>query len=115
MMLRWNCWVVPKRRSGDRALLHTWETHLIGRPVWQVIPLEKIQYRLEDSLETGAKQYVPEQTLKINMLHPDQLTGARQRDGLNCELLVADAETPANFGSGAKPIRLPSPTREQRN
>ncbi|MGD1859577.1 MAG: GAF domain-containing protein [Leptolyngbyaceae cyanobacterium] len=49
----------------DHTLRERWETELINRPVWEIIPIEKLQYRLEDSLETGAKHYVPEQTLKV--------------------------------------------------
>jgi adenylate cyclase len=104
----------PEEESGDRALLHTWETHLIGRPVWQVIPLEKIRYRLEDSLETGAKQYVPEQTLKINMLHPEQSTGAANGTASNCELLVADADNPGQFWLWGKTDTAPISYAEQR-
>ncbi|MGF1460568.1 MAG: GAF domain-containing protein [Leptolyngbyaceae cyanobacterium] len=49
----------------DHTLREAWEKQLINRPVWDIIPLEKLQFRLEDSLETGAKHYVPEQTLKV--------------------------------------------------
>ncbi|MEM1309463.1 MAG: GAF domain-containing protein [Cyanobacteria bacterium P01_D01_bin.71] len=49
----------------DHTLREIWENQLINRYVWEVIPIEKLQYRLEDSLETGAKHYVPEQTLKV--------------------------------------------------
>ncbi len=87
----------PEEESGDRTLLHTWENQLIGRPVWQVIPLEKIQFRLEDSLETGAKHYVPEQTLKINMLHPSLGQGQANGRSSSCELLVPDTDNPQHF------------------
>jgi adenylate cyclase len=40
-----------------------------------VIPLEKLQFRLEDSLETGAKHYVPEQTLKLGIWQASQDRG----------------------------------------
>ncbi|MEO1094746.1 MAG: GAF domain-containing protein [Cyanobacteria bacterium J06638_28] len=55
----------PEPTDGDRSLQETWEQHLVHRCVWDIIPIEKLQFRLEDSLETGAKHYVPEQTLKI--------------------------------------------------
>ncbi len=40
-----------------------WERNLIGRLVWEVVPIENLQFRLEDSLKTGAKHFVPEQNL----------------------------------------------------
>ncbi|MEC4984663.1 MAG: GAF domain-containing protein [Oscillatoria sp. PMC 1068.18] len=44
-----------------------WECKLIGRYVWDVVPIENLQFRLTDSLKTGAKHYVPEQTLRIGV------------------------------------------------
>ncbi|MEH2291890.1 GAF domain-containing protein [Nostoc sp.] len=44
-----------------------WEQHLIGRLVWEVVPIENLQMRLEDSLKTGAKHYVPEQSLMVGL------------------------------------------------
>ena len=37
--------------------------NLMGQLLWEVVPLENLQMRLEDSLKTGAKHYVPEQSL----------------------------------------------------
>ncbi|NEP87665.1 MAG: GAF domain-containing protein [Okeania sp. SIO2C2] len=42
-----------------------WEEKLIGRSVWEVIPIENLQFRLEDSLQHGTRQYVPEQNLRV--------------------------------------------------
>ncbi|RQH23321.1 GAF domain-containing protein [Okeania hirsuta] len=42
-----------------------WEEKLIGRYVWEVIPIENLQFRLEDSLQHGTRQYVPEQNLRV--------------------------------------------------
>ncbi len=53
------------QEDTDRTLREAWEKQLINRHVWDIIPIEKLQFRLEDSLETGAKHYVPEQTLKV--------------------------------------------------
>ncbi|WP_445634988.1 Adenylate cyclase [Nostoc sp. DSM 114161] len=50
-----------------------WEQNLIGRRVWEVVPIENLQMRLEDSLKTGAKHYVPEQSLIVGLY---QLTSA---------------------------------------
>ncbi|MEH2381646.1 MAG: GAF domain-containing protein [Nostoc sp.] len=44
-----------------------WEQNLIGRLVWEVVPIENLQMRLEDSLKTGAKHYVPEQNLLVGL------------------------------------------------
>lgn len=51
------------------ADLHTkssgqiWEYKLTGRYIWEVIPVDHLQLRLQDSLKYGARHYVPEQTL----------------------------------------------------
>lgn len=44
-----------------------WEMKLIGRPVWEVVPIEKLRSRLHDSLQHGTKQYVPEQSLRVGI------------------------------------------------
>ncbi|WP_226889622.1 GAF domain-containing protein [Nostoc sp. MG11] len=44
-----------------------WEQNLIGRLVWEVVPIENLQMRLVDSLKTGAKHYVPEQSLTVGV------------------------------------------------
>jgi adenylate cyclase len=51
--------------SKNNKLL--WEPNLIGRLVWEVVPIENLQMRLEDSLKTGAKHYVPEQSLMVGV------------------------------------------------
>ncbi|MBD2194463.1 MULTISPECIES: GAF domain-containing protein [Calothrix] len=48
---------------------HLWEQNLLGRFVWEVVPIENLQMRLEDSLKTGAKHYVPEQNLTVGLYH----------------------------------------------
>ncbi|MCV3215955.1 GAF domain-containing protein [Plectonema radiosum NIES-515] len=44
-----------------------WEQKLINRLVWEVVPIDNLQMRLEDSLKTGAKHYVPEQSLIVGL------------------------------------------------
>ncbi|WP_414753473.1 GAF domain-containing protein [Anabaena sp. CCY 9910] len=44
-----------------------WEQNLIGRVVWEIVPIENLQMRLEDSLKSGAKHYVPEQSLTVGI------------------------------------------------
>ncbi|HEY9737331.1 MAG TPA: GAF domain-containing protein, partial [Trichocoleus sp.] len=58
----------PLGDDSTRGLKETWEAKLLHRYVWDVIPLDKIQFRLEDSLTTGARHYVPEQTLRVAVM-----------------------------------------------
>lgn len=44
-----------------------WEHNLIDRLVWDVVPIDNLQIRLEDSLKTGARHYVPEQSLTVGI------------------------------------------------
>jgi adenylate cyclase len=44
-----------------------WEYKLTGRYVWDVVPIENLKARLQESLTTGAKHYLPEQTLIIGL------------------------------------------------
>merc|ERR1712027_92874 len=44
-----------------------WEEKLIGRYLWEVIPIENLRFRLEDSLDHGTRQYVPEQNLRVGL------------------------------------------------
>ena len=45
-----------------------WEEKLVGRYLWEVIPIENLKFRLEDSLNNGTRQYVPEQNLRVGSL-----------------------------------------------
>lgn len=55
----------PQLNTKNRQL---WEYKLTGRYVWEVIPIDNLQSRLEDSLTNGTKHYVPEQSLNIGLL-----------------------------------------------
>ncbi|MEH2083030.1 MAG: GAF domain-containing protein [Nostoc sp.] len=66
--------------SKNNKLL--WEQNLIARLVWEVVPIENLQMRLEDSLKTGARHYVPEQSLILGLY---QVLSENQ-DGLNASL-----------------------------
>ena len=44
-----------------------WQQNLTGRCVWEVVPIDNLQMRLEDSLKTGAKHFVPEQNLTLGL------------------------------------------------
>ncbi|MCC5624748.1 GAF domain-containing protein [Nostoc sp. CHAB 5715] len=56
---------IKDANSKNNKLL--WEQNLIGRLVWEVVPIENLQMRLEDSLKTGAKHYVPEESLIVGI------------------------------------------------
>ncbi|RZM81818.1 GAF domain-containing protein [Leptolyngbya iicbica] len=82
----------------DHTLREAWEKQLINRCVWDIIPLEKLQFRLEDSLETGAKHYVPEQTLKVAIPAAIALAAEGQTiDPAEALLLLPDADNADQF------------------
>lgn len=60
----------PKAEHQNEDLRKLWECKLGDRPVWEVVPIENLQARLEDSLQYGTKSYVPEQDLNIALYSP---------------------------------------------
>jgi adenylate cyclase len=54
----------PVDGDQNRVVRDRWQMALLQRTVWDVIPIENLRFRLEDSLHNGARHYVPEQTLK---------------------------------------------------
>ncbi|MCW6035160.1 GAF domain-containing protein [Spirulina subsalsa FACHB-351] len=59
----------PEEQIRDPKIRQLWEYKLLGRHVWDVLPVDNIHFRLQDSLATGARHYVPEQTLKVGIAH----------------------------------------------
>jgi len=57
----------PAQQATDKIHKSNWEQELMGRLVWEVVPIENLQMRLEDSLKNGANHYVPEQSLTIGL------------------------------------------------
>ncbi|MCP6760923.1 MAG: GAF domain-containing protein [Fischerella sp. CENA71] len=57
----------PLKDANAKNNKLAWEQNLIGRLVWEVVPIDNLQMRLEDSLKTGAKHYVPEQSLMLGL------------------------------------------------
>ncbi|MBE9036654.1 GAF domain-containing protein [aff. Roholtiella sp. LEGE 12411] len=57
----------PLGNANTKSNKLLWEQNLIDRLVWEVVPIENLQMRLEDSLKTGAKHYVPEQSLTVGL------------------------------------------------
>jgi adenylate cyclase len=58
--------------SKDSKNRQLWEYKLTGRYVWEVLPIDHLQWRLQDSLTTGAKHYVPEQSLTVGLFKRPQ-------------------------------------------
>jgi adenylate cyclase len=77
----------PMDSDQARDLRQQWETALLHRPVWDVIPVENLRFRLTDSLTNGAKHYVPEQSLKVALMPTDDF----------CYLAIQDADHPDQF------------------
>ncbi|MEC4802778.1 MAG: GAF domain-containing protein [Jaaginema sp. PMC 1079.18] len=57
----------PEDEFHNAKVRSFWECKLIGRYVWEVVPVDHLQFRVRDSLKIGAKHYVPEQTLKVGI------------------------------------------------
>ncbi len=58
----------------NAAIAQSWQQALSGQCVWDVVPLERLQQRLEDSLQNGARHYVPEQSLTVSVAYEHPLT-----------------------------------------
>lgn len=61
------CPLAGDASTRDNKIL--WEKNLVGRLLWQVVPIENLQFRLEDSLKNGARHYVPEQSLTVGLYY----------------------------------------------
>jgi adenylate cyclase len=85
----------PRQKEGDRHHEQFWTEQLIGRLVWEVVPVDNLQMRVEDSLKVGAKHYVPEQSLIIGLF-----LGQAQTNGNGTgmyEMAVRDRQNPKIF------------------
>ena len=85
------------------AAAQRWQKTLAGCYLWDVLCLERLRDRLEDSLETGARHYVPEQGLRVAV----EGAGETRRAG-DCALVVPDGE---NYRLWGNEDRLVSPER----
>ena len=67
----------PEQRL-DAVAAGIWHKALLYRPLWEILPLDHLRFRLEDSLHHGAKHYVPEQSLTVSVasapLNPPETT-----------------------------------------
>ncbi len=79
------------------AIATRWQQALIGRYLWDVVALERLQQRVEDSLKSGARHYVPEQGLMVAVAM-GSISAAQSE---NCVLVVPDVEGYRLWGSEA--------------
>ncbi|MBD2296009.1 GAF domain-containing protein [Anabaena sphaerica FACHB-251] len=90
-----------------------WQENLLGRKVWEVVPIETLQMRLEDSLKYAAKHYVPEQNLMVGLyqLDSDKTDPSGLHSGLkNQQLILAmrDRTNPDIFIPWNQPLTAQS-------
>jgi len=93
--------------AHNAAIRQQWEANLQGRRVWEVIPVEGLQGRLQDSLTNGTRQYVPEQNLMVASL--SQPEGENPGD----ILALATAQAPEVFYPWGQPDSATAYTRDQ--
>jgi len=65
----------PNEGDHLRERRDQWQARLLNRPVWEVMPIESMRFRVEDSLGHGARHYVPEQTLRVTLQVGDDQAG----------------------------------------
>ncbi|MGL5063004.1 MAG: GAF domain-containing protein [Microcoleus sp.] len=75
----------PVNHDRGKDILLLWEEKLVDRYVWEVVPIENLRFRLEDSLHNAARSYVPEQTLTMGLFveQPLQLPIKTENDREN--------------------------------
>lgn len=71
-----------------------WEDKIVNRYVWEVVPIENLQFRLEDSLTNAARHYVPEQSLIVGLLVEKTLNSHPETAEESYILAVPDRENP---------------------
>lgn len=82
----------PVREGANgRKNRQVWEENLVGRYVWEILLIENLRFRLEDSLSNAARQYVPEQNLILGVWVKTNL----DKEGEDTYILaVPDRENP---------------------
>ncbi|MGK7890409.1 MAG: GAF domain-containing protein [Leptolyngbyaceae cyanobacterium] len=95
---------VPNPAAGrpwNQTQQQFWREKLLGQLVWDCIPLDSLQFRLGDSLETAARHYVPEQILLLNLQRSAAgLTSVSHPDGedvMATALAIPDGENRETF------------------
>lgn len=83
---------VNQDKTKDNPQL--WEHKLLNRYVWEVLPIENLKFRLEDSLNHAARHYVPEQSLTLGLLVEKSLDSPEAE---NYILAVPDPHNPNSY------------------
>lgn len=87
----------PVKGEAGKQQLHIWQQKLIGRILWEVVPIENLQWRLEDSLKNAAKHYVPEQSLTVGLYieSPSEIAGGENYERYS--LAISDRRHPEKY------------------
>lgn len=93
----------PIKQAAGKRHKRRWEANLTGRPVWEVVPIEHLRSRLQDSLNSGARHYVPEQSLMVGVYSPSD-------EDANVLVLQSpdDPDTYFPWGNSSQPPLQPS-------
>ncbi|KYC41346.1 adenylate cyclase [Scytonema hofmannii PCC 7110] len=100
----------PLRELNGKNIKYDWEQNLIGRLVWEVVPIENLQFRLQDSLKCGARHYVPEQSLTVGLYVETLYTASLQDSAISaqepgvCILAISDRNNPQVFIPWNQPL-----------
>ncbi len=88
----------PNKGEQGKEQLLLWQQKLIGRLLWEVVPIENLRWRLEDSLKNAAKHYVPEQSLTVGLYieSREQISQVSQSGGIGerYSLAISDRTNP---------------------
>lgn len=101
----------PLQQGNGRMHKYIWEQKLMGRIVWEVVPVENLQFRLEDSLKNAAKHYVPEQSLTVGLYLDCEVDSSEytiqnnsknpknniEAENCTCVLAIPDRTNPERF------------------
>ncbi len=88
----------PVNQDKSKHNLVIWEDKLIDRYVWEVVPIENLKFRVEDSLHTAARSYVPEQSLTVGQLVETTLgSSAADTEAESYILAVPDRNDPTLY------------------
>ena len=87
----------PPEHLQTQSTRQLWEYKLIGRYVWEIVPIENLRSRLTDSLKAAAKHYVPEQILKVGLCISRKTSqGEREEEEYDTHILAIPQATMAD-------------------
>jgi adenylate cyclase len=84
----------PVNQAKSKHNPQIWEDKLVNRYVWEVVPIDNLQFRLEDSLKNAARHYVPEQSLTVGLLVEKTLNSQQKEEEESYILAVPDRAEP---------------------